>query len=95
MSTQRGEQQPDEQRPSRCGGAPQRFRWRSRSYRVEEVLDTWFEPAAWWLAASSLDGVSADGRVWRVLAASSPGATGTFELAEATPQAAACVRAVG
>ncbi len=100
MSTQRGEQHLDERHLDerstgrRLGGAPQRFRWRSRAYRVEEVLDTWFEPAAWWLAASTLDGAGADGRVWRVLAASGPGGTNTFELVEATPQAPASVRAV-
>ena len=36
-------------------GAPLAFRWRGRSYRIDERLDSWREAGEWWDARSVKD----------------------------------------
>ncbi|MDQ1250929.1 MAG: hypothetical protein QG597_5309 [Actinomycetota bacterium] len=61
--------------PADGDGAPVRFRWAGRSYRVVEVLASWVEAGPWWGARVSAAGVPQGARpierqVWRVVAGS-------------------------
>jgi hypothetical protein len=54
-------------------GAPVRFRWSGRSYRVVEVLASWVEAGPWWGLPTSVPGASrgalpVERLVWRVVA---------------------------
>jgi len=46
---------------------PVAFTWRDRRYVVHDVLDHWWETAAWWMRDGADDGIGDDEReLWRV-----------------------------
>lgn len=57
-------------------GAPLRFNWQDRPYRVVDVLSFWLESGAWWRQswAPGAQGRPAEREVWRVEAVRGGGA---------------------